>query len=79
MKEVTVDARDFIMAGGVISLETWIQLSDDDKQPFVIAGREKEQRFADDFMERLEAAFSEVGEQFRLSRVIKEAEQKVAP
>jgi len=73
MTEIVISARDFIMAGGVLSLDAWLDLSEDDREAFKIAGREKEERMADDLIDRISATFSEVADTIRLERMVDEA------
>ena len=76
-KERLVSARDFVTAGGSVSLSEWANLSDEERGAMVKAGIERDELFADMVVSRLVEVARDASELIRLSTLLRKAEAQL--
>ncbi|RKY16664.1 MAG: hypothetical protein DRQ55_17520 [Planctomycetota bacterium] len=77
MNEVTVNVRDFVRAGGKLSLAEWVTLDEREREACVTAGDELAELQAERVVSMIVDAVRQAVEEHRLESLIGKAEEMV--
>ena len=75
MKEVTISARDFVRAGGTITLEQWLDFDDEERAAFAEAGDSARREAVAAVVECVADAVREIAQEASLARLAAKAEE----